>query len=325
MDVQEEKRESNNLKSYYYSIIEIGLQEFSFVKRNFKVFRNIVLAVILLSIIYAILKPYSYQAKATILPPMENSNSLSPLVSQVGSIAGFAGLTGGNSYFEMYPEILKSNSLLSDVLNQEYRGVQIKQYFLAEDASDTVAVKMLINDLKSRIIAEKLIMPSLLTIKYNYTDKVFAAFFVNTLLERLEDYLKNQIVTETLNKHRMVQTRLTEVKENLNILENAMLEFRKQNRIISGSPAKILEEARLRREIEINNTIYIELMKEYEMSKIQLHSEQPILNILDWASIPTTPPIFTKIQVVVIFTFIGFFVTYILMRIKSILINQKGL
>lgn len=63
--------------------------------------------------------------------------------------------------------------------------------------------------------------------------------------------------------------------------ENALKDFRENNRRIADSPQLMLEQERFIRELQINSTLYAELKKQYELTKIEEIKDIPIVNIMD--------------------------------------------
>lgn len=59
-----------------------------------------------------------------------------------------------------------------------------------------------------------------------------------------------------------------EVKADLEKSENTLKEFREKSRRVSDSPQLLLEQGRLTRNVEILQTVFVELNKQLDLAKI---------------------------------------------------------
>ena len=82
-----------------------------------------------------------------------------------------------------------------------------------------------------------------------------------------------------------IEKRLAQVKDSLSIAENKLKNFREENRLVA-SPALLLEQGRLLRNVDILQTVYIELNKQLEIAKIDEIKETPVLNVKELAKDP---------------------------------------
>jgi uncharacterized protein involved in exopolysaccharide biosynthesis len=56
--------------------------------------------------------------------------------------------------------------------------------------------------------------------------------------------------------------------------------------VVSQSPSLLLQQSRLQRKVEIKNTVYTELTKQYEIAKLNEIKDTPALNIREKAENP---------------------------------------
>lgn len=113
-----------------------------------------------------------------------------------------------------------------------------------------------------------------------------SADILNTLIRELDEFIRTKRTTSASEQRKWIEGRLEQVKFDLERAENRLKNFREANRVISGSPQLQLEQGRLVRDVEINNTLYVELKKQYEIAKIEEIKNIPIINVLD----PARPP-----------------------------------
>jgi tyrosine-protein kinase Etk/Wzc len=77
-----------------------------------------------------------------------------------------------------------------------------------------------------------------------------------------------------------------EVKNDLTNAENRLKIFRENNRKVMDSPNLLLAQERLTREVELQNALYIELKKQYEIVKVEEVRNTPVVDVLDKAEPP---------------------------------------
>ncbi len=108
----------------------------------------------------------------------------------------------------------------------------------------------------------------ILTISSNAPDPQLAFDFNTFTLDFVSDYICNSLQTQEREKKLFVEERIGEVKKDLAHSENALARFRERN-ILSRSPQVELEEGRLRRQVMLNQEVYLQLQKQYEMARIE--------------------------------------------------------
>ena len=83
-----------------------------------------------------------------------------------------------------------------------------------------------------------------------------------------------------------IEGRLDSVKADLEKAEQALRDFREENRAIQDSPALRMQEGRLLRAVALNEQLYSTLAAQYELAKIEEVKNLPVIDVLDEA----TPP-----------------------------------
>ena len=104
-------------------------------------------------------------------------------------------------------------------------------------------------------------------------------------LEQLNRFFKSQNVFE---KTKFIEERIKTVEKDLATSELKLKNFNEKNRQVS-SPALELELDRIKREVEIQKSIYLTLKQQLELAKIEEIQETSIVQILDEPQIPLSP------------------------------------
>lgn len=79
------------------------------------------------------------------------------------------------------------------------------------------------------------------------------------------------------------------MKDSLKVAEDMLAEFRMRNKILDFSPQLQLVQTRFVRNVEIQQTISMELVRQVELAKIEEIRDTPILNIKEFAQNPVIP------------------------------------
>ena len=104
-------------------------------------------------------------------------------------------------------------------------------------------------------------------------------------------------------KKKFIKNRLIEISKDLKLVEERLQKFRNSNRSIFESPALLMEQERLIREVGVQNEVYITLKQQLEMSKIELFDNTNMLEVLDEPEFPLGDSR-TKLHIVVILSII---------------------
>src|SRR5262249_10801430 len=86
-----------------------------------------------------------------------------------------------------------------------------------------------------------------------------------------------------------VDARLEDAKKELERAEDRVENFDQGNLRIGKAPDLLLQQARLQREVEIEQEVYLALRKEAEMARIDEQRTTPVVNVLDHATPPLQP------------------------------------
>jgi len=117
----------------------------------------------------------------------------------------------------------------------------------------------------------------------------FIAFELNKyVLNMISKYIHSTMVTKAKEKKEFILSRVKETESALERDENKLAKF-KENNFSSRSPQMILEEERLSRNVMINREVYLQLVKQYEMTSIEEKNDQPLLEVIKRPEISIEP------------------------------------
>jgi len=119
-----------------------------------------------------------------------------------------------------------------------------------------------------------------ITLSTEFQDPQVSFDVNNFIYNQLSDILKNKMHFKASENRKFTEERLLEVKNNLKEAEESLRRFRQRNRL-RMDPADELEDARLQREVLLNQEIMIQLQKQYEIAKIDEARDMPVLDVID--------------------------------------------
>lgn len=257
---------------------------------------NIVVLIITLAYLLFLTKPF-YQSSVTILPEY---GSKSNMLSQLSGLASLAGVKVGDSApTELYQNIITSETVLQEVIYSKYKtnefsdSVNLIKYFEVKGKDDNATLNkrkeflaMYEILLKGRISTEVDRMTKILNVSVTMPEPQLSADVANKLVKALDLYIRTQRKSYATEQSFYIEKRTEQVKDSLTAAENMLKKFREQNRVTAQSPNLLLEQGRLMRNIEILQTVFIELTKQLEIAKIDQIKDAPVLNVKEYAKNP---------------------------------------
>jgi uncharacterized protein involved in exopolysaccharide biosynthesis len=271
-------------------------------RKKFIIFNTIIL-ILTLAYLLILAKPY-YDSSVTILPDYGGKEAGS--TSSLGQLGGLAALAGGTSVIpaaptEIYEDLIKSEAVLGPAIYSKYKtdkfrdSVNLIQYFkIKPDKNLPASLQergMFIQVYKALTKGKQLItdidrLSKILTVSVTMPEGQLSADVVNNIAESLDKYIRVERISYASKQRDYIEKRLMQVKDSLNKAEDDLMYFNEQNRLITQSPALIMEQGRLTRNLEIMNEVYLELSKQLELVKIDEVKDTPILNIKELAEDP---------------------------------------
>jgi len=248
-------------------------------------------ATTVLAVVISLLLPESFKATTTILPETEKGK-----LAGLGGLSDLASLAGVNvgevPLTKLYPAIINSEVVLKKVIYARYPtpeyqdSANLIQIWEIRAKTPALEYEGALKALRSRLDVSVDTKTSLLTLGIETRYPQLSADILNNITHELDEFMRTRRTTSASEQRKWIESRLAQVKLDLERAENKLKNFRETNRQIVYSPQLQLEQGRLVRDVEINNTLYIELKKQYELAKIEEIKNIPIINVLD----PARPP-----------------------------------
>jgi uncharacterized protein involved in exopolysaccharide biosynthesis len=286
--------------------------------------------VLALLVLFLFVRPY-YQSTITILPDFGNKTS--DMISQFSGLASLAGVNvGDNPPTQIYQNLILSETVVSDVIYKRYQTqeydhpVNLMQYFdLKPDKSlpanlqeRKMFLKMYEDMSKFRTGVNYDRMTKILVVTVEMPESKLSADVVNELVLSMDRYVRTQRKSYATEQRKYLEERVKQIKDTLTFCEDRLKVFRETNRQTLQSPELQLEQARLMRNVEIQQAIYSELIKQLELVKLSEVKDTPVVNVREYAQEPVmkTGPKRVMILIGILFFSLLLSATWFLMREK---------
>lgn len=263
---------------------EIGLLVSIVLRRKWRVLSVFVVAFVLSASSTYLVQP-RYTSTALVLPGASGLN-LGGMLGELTALSGIAGLDVGGSGVDLYPIVAKSNTIVSRVLATGYDSSTVLSVLLNGKPEDARSVERIKRELRTKIVTAKDLRSGSLRFEYTHRDPDFAAFVLNTVLDNLDTYFRESSGVEAREHRQLIESRISAVGAEVELVENELKEFRIANRAVASSPLLALEEGRLLRQVEIKNRVYLELAGQLEVARIREAGSVTVIKVLDRATRP---------------------------------------
>ena len=239
--------------------------------------------------------------------PVFSASSKFIPISQQSSATGFSeiasqyGINIGPSATEltsaeMFPELIKSRTLAKQMLFKKFfsNDAQEKDYLINILNNSKLDSSNTNHSQKNRAIKKLLRCINVKTnrksgsiiIRTTYIEPKITAELNNAVVSTLSEILTTFNQEKLKKKKYFIENRIKEALVDLTNTEDMLKEFREKNRQIMSSPALLLEQQRLLREVEVKTQVYITLKTQLEMVQIEQVQKGNQIQVLDEAVVP---------------------------------------
>ena len=229
----------------------------------------------------------------------------------------------------VYPEILRSRTLARSLLKQKFDTMEFgSQKTLLQiltygneppeygiDTLESIGIKALLEIID---VSEDL-KTSVLTLQVNTFEPKLAADINKSLIEGLDAHQRIYNKSKTSKTKYFIKDRILETEKELMAAEEDLKVFRDRNRRIENSPALLLEQQRLGREVTVLTGVFTTLKQQLETTKIEEVKESNYVVIVDHPNIPLERSKPNKSKMVILTGFLGIILGLGLVLIKDLI------
>lgn len=240
--------------------------------------------------------------------------------SGLGSLASLAGVNvaSGSTYSALAVYLAGTNSFLDSVVDH----FNLIERYEIEKSPRAESRKALKEKLSASMDDEA----GVFTISFTDIDPAFAQEVVNYSVQ----YMEERFSEMGLDKNRLQKENL-EVNIKNTYDEIIKLEAESMNldratsrgAYMTNGGSLVLEATRIKRELEAQQAVYTQLKTQYELLKVQMASETPVFQVLEYAEIPDQKSGPSRGMLCIIVTFAGFFGSVFLAFVLNAIDNIK--
>lgn len=234
-----------------------------------------------------------FTATATLLPEVQSNPS--GLLAAVGNFANFSLPSGEQNLEALYPAIVRSNRILDGVIHRswQYLGEPRTLYEIFDltpaDSSDSLAApRKMKKHIREHVLSFRQdkqlgVMELSVTVP---RDPEFSAVFANALTDSLGAFVVAFNANKASEKRQYIQRRIDDVTAELRRAEVTLTTFTEENRAYLSSPRLNQIAGELDREVQALTAVWVELIKQLEIAKLDDDQERHSLEVLDRAAPP---------------------------------------
>lgn len=247
-------------------------------------------------VLWAVL-PRTYVSEATLLPSSAEGGG-SSMTGGLLNLAGTLGLSVPGvapPESHLFPTILKSERVIRNALKTRINPVDPAEGTLYDVVVDDKHPEPVRLEKAAEKVRHEIMRvgvdeeTGVVRLIVRMTDPVLANRTAKIFLDELSRYLRHERTAEARENRLFVEGRRTEIAVSLEQAEEALREFREANRKINNSPELALEQERLARGLRVQEEIFLELSRQFEIARIEEQKATPVLEILDPPTIRYAP------------------------------------
>ena len=219
------------------------------------------------------------------------------------------------------PDVVKSRLIANKAINQSWldqNGIQKKLIDLWEinknpflnifnnsEVDSSYIREKAINRFKDHIEVSEDRLSGLITITAIMEDPLISANIANFIGDQVQLYIQKENSAQSNKEKVFISERLEIVKNELELAELKLKNFKERNRGYEDSPELFMIFSRLFREAEAKKQVYLTLQQQLELARIEEVKQSPILHILDHAVPPSRKSSPNRILFLIMFFLLG--------------------
>ncbi len=162
---------------------------------------------------------------------------------------------------------------------------------------------------------------SIFKITCSSKNEQFAKLLVESLVKKLEEYYTKFQTAKSESTLSMLSFRADSVLVELRDAEYRYASHKDSNFGVQRAKG-LLDEIRLKRDVEILNIMYGEIVKNLELSKFTLMNNKPLLNIIDTPNLPLVQNKLSKVKAFILFSILGGFIICLYLIFRQIVRDE---
>jgi uncharacterized protein involved in exopolysaccharide biosynthesis len=253
-----------------------------------------------------------FTARTTFVPEARSPSILPPGVAGLAGQLGVSLDADPSQSPRFYAQIATSREVLEQVLltvyddprNSAPLGDSATLLTILEVEGRTPAESLHngVKLLRTLVSAQVDIQTNIVTLSVESEYPSLASEVANRCVAYLNEFNASTRRSQAHERREFVAARLSEGERALRAAEDQLKRFYELNRSWQQAPQLVFEEGRLRRQVELQQELYLTLTREHETSRIDEVNDTPVITVLDRA-IPPTERSYPKRKLLVFIAF----------------------
>jgi len=261
---------------------------------------------IVLAVTLAFVIPPSYRATASFVTTdasVELPRGLSDLADQPGlsNIASQFGLGGSRDPSQspgFYVQLLQSRELLTRLVSSKFAdprsdqpadSATLIQLYRISTKDAQRGVEIAVKRLKKHMYVIADPKTNLVVLRVDARSPELAAEIGNRAVGFVSAFNKEQRLSRAQARRLFLQDRVDAALAELRAAEDSQRVFYDRNRQWQNSPGLVIDERRMRRQIETASGLYLAMRREFETARLDEINNTPVITIVDRAVAPRRP------------------------------------
>lgn len=265
-------------------------------------------------VIYALLAPEVFSTSSIFITKTgsKSTGNLGQLAALAGMSIGSSGNIDPSDYLD---KVIQDKSFIATLFERKWycKGDSLPLETILKIEPDTTVPNWKYRYFMAKIESirkgnvlsmKKDAKTGLLTLSTNAPDPQLAYDLNIFTLDYISFYIRNSIQSQAKEKRLFIEDRIKESIKVLEKSENALATFRGRN-LMTQAPQALLEETRLSRDVAMNQELYIQFQKQFELARIEEMDDQTLIQVVLEAEVPVYRSKPKRKQVVLLSFFIG--------------------
>lgn len=264
--------------------------------RHLRLILLFLIVAVIVAGVYLLVVPPKFAATCTFISSAQIAGESG--TSDLGALSSAASRLGvdlrgsPSDLSPLYPWMLESRAVGLRVLGTEYvdhagRRVHLPGELVRSEEDSVRRIDMALTALSRNVMNYGFDRRSGVTrVTATVLDPAVAAQVANAYVQYLDEYNQSVMVERAASLAGFLAERMKEFDGTIANAEGALRDFRIANRNYSQSPALMLEESRLMRNLELAQQMYLNLRSQFEVMRIEEFRRLPRLTVIDPAHAP---------------------------------------
>ena len=308
-------------------------------KKKFLYIFVVLLIFFILGLVYSSNQNKKYEAVLSFIVEGQSESSNFSSISGMASQFGFDfGGGSSSSYFSQQNviELLKSRKIIESTLSKKStinneEDVLLNHYISINKMGDSDISPMsskskdsIINIIWQQIINYRLDISyqnddaNILNLTYSSINSEFAKNFTVVVMEEMSKMYSKYQTEKTRQSLKNLELRSDSIFRELKKSERSLARVKDRNLRVINSSGR-LDEIQYMRDVQVSNAIYLELIKNTELVKMNLLNETPIIQLIDVPVLPLKHNSRSNLFWAFIFSFLGFFMVSFLIIVRKLI------